>query len=97
MLNASEWNTFIPILVAVLGPYLAKWGITDESLRNVLTALGLLATALYVVWSGWNQKRVAETAIVSGHAPDAATATALSVPESGAGGKSQYVGPGAVK
>lgn len=80
MLNATEWNTFIPILVAVLGPYLAKWGITDETMRNWLTALGLFATASYMVWSGWNQKRVAETAIVTGHAADAATATALSVP-----------------
>lgn len=80
MLNASEWNTIIPIIVAIAMPYLAKWGFTDTQVSGWLTAGGELAVASYGLWSTWNMRRVKETAIVSGHAPDEATAKALSAP-----------------
>jgi hypothetical protein len=80
MPNASEWNTIIPVIVALAGPYLAKFGITDDTLRNWLETLGAFAIASYMIWSAWNMKRVKETAIVSGHAATAAEAAVLSAP-----------------
>ena len=98
-MNPSEWNTLIPVIVALVGPLAAKYGIADGTLSGWLQALGVFVPACYLMWSSWNMKRVKETAIVSGHTVDFATAQSLSVAptEAGAGGKSIYTGPGAVK
>lgn len=79
MLNASEWNTLIPIIVMLAAPYLAKLGISNDQLATWLGALGAFVAACYGMWSAWNMKRVKETAIVSGHAADKQTADNLSV------------------
>lgn len=97
MLNASEWNNLIPILVMFASPWLAKYGISDGALATELGALGSAVAGAYAFYSAWNMRRVKETAVVTGHAPDVATAIAASVPEAGAGGKSMFTGPGAVK
>lgn len=78
MLNPSEWNTLIPIIVMLAAPYMAKLGISNDELSTLLGALGASAAAAYACYSAWNMKRVAETAIISGHAVDKETADKLS-------------------
>lgn len=78
MLNSSEWNTLVPIIVMLAAPYMAKLGISNDQLSTTLGALGSLAAGLYAMYSAFNMKRVAETAIISGHAVDKATADKLS-------------------
>lgn len=82
MLNASEWNNAIPVIVMFTSPLLAKYGISDTALATELGALGAAVAGAYTIYSAWNMRRVKETAIVSGHAATAADAKALSVPSS---------------
>lgn len=77
MFNSDEWKSLLPPLVAILAPLGAKYGLSVDTISAALTGVVGLAVALYL---NWNMRRVKETAIVSGHAPDVATAKALSVP-----------------
>lgn len=60
-MNESEVNNLATLLVAVLGPVVVKYGITQDTLSQLLPAL---AAAAWGVYSHWNMKKVDETAIV---------------------------------
>lgn len=80
MPNKSEWNNLIPIVILVAAPWAARYGISDVMIQNLCLGLGALFTASWAIYSAWNMRRVHETAIVIGHAPDVKTAVAESVP-----------------
>ena len=60
-MNESEVDNLATLLVAVLGPVVVKYGITQDTLSQLLPAL---AAAAWGVYSHWNMKKVDETAIV---------------------------------
>lgn len=60
-MNESEVNNAGTLLVAVLGPVLVKYGITESVLAQLIPAV---IAAAWGIYSHWNMKKVAETAVV---------------------------------
>lgn len=74
-MNKDEWIAMIGPTVAILAPALAKYGVDASTLTAALTGLVGLAITVYV---NWNQRRVAETSVVTAVAPSVAVARAIS-------------------
>lgn len=64
MLNPSEWNNIITVLVALIGPTAVQDGISDSMLKNALNGIIAVGVVGYALWSHWNMKKVPESATV---------------------------------
>lgn len=80
-LNSTEWNMLVTLIVALGGPYAAKYGISSDVLQNWLIGLGTFAVLTWGMICVFNKRLVAEKAIVVGTAPTVAAARAQSAPE----------------
>lgn len=76
-MNKDEWIALIGPTVAILAPIAAKYGVDANTLTAALTGLVGIVITLYV---NWNQRKVHETAVVTGTAPTVAIAKAQSIP-----------------
>ena len=79
-MNPSEANNFVSVLVMVLAPIAAKYGIDNATLA---TAAGMIlsgATGVWMLYSHFNMRKVPERAVVTAIAPTAAEAQAQSIP-----------------
>jgi hypothetical protein len=64
-MNQSEINNLATLLVAVLSPIVAKYGISDEQTSTVVGDLFSVAAIVWGVASHWNQIKVPETSVVA--------------------------------
>lgn len=59
-MNPSEINNLATLLVAVLGPVVVKYGISQDALAQAIPAL---AAIVWGVYSHWNQVKVPESTV----------------------------------
>lgn len=68
MLNPSETNNLVAVLITAGGPIVARWGVDATSWGAVVSGLAEAAPAiggaLWLIYSHWNMKKVPETATV---------------------------------
>lgn len=56
----------VAIVVAVLGPILAKYGITNDMLAAVVSAITPIAAAIFAWWQTTHDKQIASTSAIPG-------------------------------
>jgi C4-dicarboxylate transporter len=59
-MNQSELNNLGTLLVAVLGPLLVKYGVSQDSLAQLVPAVVAIGWGVY---SHWNMIKVPETTV----------------------------------
>jgi hypothetical protein len=64
-MNQSEINNLVTLLVAVLSPIVAKYGINNEQTSTVVGDVFSVAAIIWGIASHWNQIKVPETFIVT--------------------------------
>ena len=73
-MNKDEWTSLVTVIVAMVGPQAVKYGLSTTDLTNALMGVFAVAMVVWTIWHNWNLRKVPETAIVVGHAPDVAAA-----------------------
>jgi hypothetical protein len=79
-MNKDEWTSLVTVMVAMVGPVLAQYGVTSSDLSSALMGLFAVAMCAWTLWHNWDLRKVKETAVVTGTAADVTTAKALSTP-----------------
>ena len=79
-MNKDEWTSLVTVIVAMVGPIAAKYGVDASSLSNALMGIFAVAMVIWTLWHNWNLRKVSETAVVTSTAPTVAIAKAASIP-----------------